>query len=240
MTNVTPARRGPNLPYSIVAGVTPCVSGWLVASAKVQGTIFSPEDPRVIETFGEVLDQRPTFSVVAVNAPIGYPEKAILGGRACDRDARVLLGRRGSAVHSAPVRGSLEQGAVGTDDYLDAITMELLPRYREVASEMAPYRQRTVYEVHSELSFYQLNEDVPLQWSKKIEQGWEERRTLLEKTIPGVERILAAEIKDVPYSHLLDVAAFLWTARRIFAKSGLRVPIDPEWDDAGLRMEIVR
>ncbi len=105
---------------------------------------------------------------------------------------------------------------------------------------MAPYRQRTVYEVHSELSFYQLNDDVPLRFSKQSERGWGERRELLEKKIPGVERIINAELTDVPYSHLLDVAAFMWTARRVSARSGLRVPLDPEWDGEGLRMEIIR
>ena len=105
---------------------------------------------------------------------------------------------------------------------------------------MAPYRQRTVYEVHSELSFYQLNDDVPLRYSKQSERGWEERRVLLEKRIPGVERIINAELTNVPYSHLLDAAAFMWTARRVFAKAALRVPTDPEWDSEGLRMEIIR
>ncbi len=234
------ARRGPELPYSLVAGVTPCASGWLVASAKLAGTTFAPEDPRIITTFGEVLDQRPSFGVVAVNAPIGYPDESTLGGRSCDREARSLLGRRGSAVHSAPGRSAVMEGGSGGEENLDAITRELLPRYREVAMEMAPYRQRTVYEVHSELSFFQLNEDTPLRYSKHNEAGWHERRTLLEKKIPGVERILDATFDGVPYSHLLDVAAFLWTARRIFARAGLRVPADPEWDSEGIRMEIVR
>ncbi len=240
MTTAAPSRRGPDLPYSLVAGVTPCATGWLVASAKLQGTIFAPEDPRIIQTFGEVLDQRPAFSVIAVNAPIGYADETEPGGRACDREARSLLGRRGSAVHTAPFRTSLQEGAAGDTGYLDAITRELLPRYREVAAEMAPYRQRTVYEVHSELSFYQLNEDVPLRFSKQSQRGWEERRALLEKKIPGVERIIDAELADVPHSHLLDVAAFMWTARRISARAGMRVPLDPEWDGEGLRMEIIR
>jgi len=235
-----PGRRGPDLPYSLVAGVTPCAKGWLVASAKLAGTTFAPEDPRIISTFGEVLDQRPTFSVVAVNAPIGYPDQSTLGGRACDREARSLLGRRGAAVHSAPGRSTVEEGGTGTEENLDAVTKELLPRYREVAMEMAPYRQRTVYEVHSELSFYQLNEDTPLRYSKHNEAGWDERRSLLEKKIPGVDRILDAQFENVPYSHLLDVAAFMWTARRIFARAAMRVPADPEWDSEGIRMEIVR
>jgi predicted RNase H-like nuclease len=239
LTTDVPTRRGPNLPYSLVAGVTPCGPGWLVASAKLHGTTFAPEDPRIIDSFGEVLDQRPSFSVIAVNAPIGYVDESIGGGRTCDREARALLGRRGAAVRSAPRRSGSSEGAISAD-HLDAVTKNLLPRYREVATEMAPYRQRSVYEVHPELSFYQLNGDVPLRWSKKTEAGWDERRELLTKRIPGVERILSAELARVPYSRLLDAAAFLWTARRIFAKAGTRVPADPQWDDEGLRMEIVR
>jgi predicted RNase H-like nuclease len=105
---------------------------------------------------------------------------------------------------------------------------------------MAPYRQRTVFEVHSELSFYQLNDDEPLVSSKNSEEGQKERRVLLENRIPGVDRILESDIDGVSYSHLLDAAAFMWTARRIFARIGVRVPEEPEWDQEGLRMEIFR
>ena len=131
----------------------------------------------------------------------------------------------------------------GTDllpDNLDAISRTLLPRYQEVANEMAPFRQRTIYEVNAELSFYQLNGDVPMQWSKHSERGIEERKALIEAKVPGALRIVDAEVPGATQSHLLDAAAILWTARRIFAKAGVRVPIDPEWDEQGLRMEIVR
>ena len=105
---------------------------------------------------------------------------------------------------------------------------------------MAPYRQRSVYEVNSELSFFQLNDDTPLRWSKRSEKGQQERRELLARKIPGGERIFDAKIPRVPYSHMLDVAAFMWTARRIFARAGVRIPEDPQWDEQGLRMELVR
>ena len=235
-----PARPGPDLPYSIVAGVTPCAPGWLVASAKLHGATFAPEAPRVLASFAEVLDERPSFSVIALNAPIGYVDDSLVGGRTCDRMARALLGRRGSTVHNAPTRASLQEGAVVTEDHLDAISSALLPRYREVAAEMAPYRQRTVYEVHPELSFFQINGDMPLRWTKKFEVGREERRALLVKRIPGIDRVLDAELDDAPLARLLDVSALLWTARRIFAHAGTRIPIDPEWDQEGLRMELVR
>jgi predicted RNase H-like nuclease len=235
-----PSRPGPELPYSIVAGVTPCAPGWLVASAKLNGSTFAPELPRVLATFAEVLDERPSFSVIALNAPIGYVDENHVGGRTCDRLARALLGRRGSTIHNAPTRATLQADSVVTDDHLDAVSTALLPRYREVASEMAPYRQRTVYEVHPELSFFQINGDMPLRWTKKFEVGREERRAILVKRIPGIDRVLDSELDDVPPSRLLDAAALLWTARRIFARAGTRLPTEPEWDEEGLRMEFVR
>jgi predicted RNase H-like nuclease len=211
----------------------------LVASAKLHGTVFSPEEPQIIGSFVDVIDQRPTFSIIALNAPIGFLDEAVAGGRTCDRQARALLGRRGAAVPSAPIRRVLEGHDPGTDDRLDAISKKLLPRYREVAIEMAPYRQRTIYEVQSDLSFFQMNGDRPLRWSKKSVNGKAERKALLEHNIQGVEKILNANFARVPYSHLLDAAAFLWTARRVFARAAIRIPNDAEWDDQGLRMELV-
>ncbi len=125
-------------------------------------------------------------------------------------------------------------------DHLDAISMTLLPRYREVAAEMAPFRQRTVYEVHSDLSFFELNNGQPMQCPKNTEEGQAERRELLRVKFPAVDRILSAEVPGASPAHLLDIAVFVWTARRIFIKAAVRIPRDPEWDEQGLRMEIMR
>jgi predicted RNase H-like nuclease len=240
VTNSTVSRRGPDLPYSVVAGVTPCGPAWLVAPAKLQGTVFAPEEPFLISPFSEVVDQRPTFAAIALNAPVGYLDLAAAGGRTCDREARAILGaKRGSSIQSAPVRSATNELEF-LPDHLDAISMTLLPRYREVAEEMAPFRQRTVYEVHSDLCFYELNEGEPMKFSKQSEAGLNERREVLRSKFPGSDRILSAEVPGASASHLVDVAAFVWTARRIFARAAIRLPQDPEWDEQGLRMEIVR
>jgi predicted RNase H-like nuclease len=224
----------------VVAGVTPCRGGWLVAGAKLHGTIFAPEDPIRMESFMDVVDQRPSYTVVTLNAPVGGLNEAKVGGRTCDREARLLLGRRGAAVKSAPVQVDSRDGIDLLPNNLDAISQTLLPRYQEVANEMAPFRQRSIYEVNAELSFYQLNGDVPMQWSKRSEKGMMERRALLEAKVQGVLRIIDAEVPGATPSHLLDVAAILWTARRVYAKAAIRIPTEPEWDEQGLRMEIVR
>jgi predicted RNase H-like nuclease len=235
------SRRGPDLPYSVVAGVTPCGSRWLVASAKIHGSTFAPEPPRLYDSFIDVLSERPAFIAIVVNSPIGYvdgvgPEQ---GGRLCDHEARALLGRRGATIHNAPSRDVLRGETAWNDAGLDAVSATMLPRFREVALEMSPYRQRVVYEGNPELSFYQLRTDTPLTRSKRIEEGREERREILMLKMPGIDKVLDAELDSVPVKHLLDAAALLWTARRIFARAARRLPKDPQWDSEGLRMEIV-
>jgi predicted RNase H-like nuclease len=210
-----------------------------VASAKMHAATFAPEPPKLYESFLDVLSERPSYSIIVVNAPIGFVEKMDMGTRTCDREARALLRRRGSAVHNAPTRDVLEEGASLTGASIDAVTAILMPRYREVAAEMSPYRQRVVYEGHPELSFYQLNDNQPLRWSKKMASGRAEREEILVKKMQNADKIIEAELRRVPVKHILDAAALMWTARRVFGRAAIRLPSEAEWDSEGLRMEIV-
>jgi len=210
-----------------------------VASGKLQGITLSPEEPTVHPTLIDVLDYKPAFEIIALAAPVGLLDEYRPGGRTCEREARKLLGpRRGAAITSAPARGALAEGSQVAG--VSAVVRLRLPRIRETANELQPYWQRTVYEVHPELSFYQLNEDQPLQWSKHRTMGRKERRALLETRFPGVERVLDAKVGRIREFHLIDAAACLWTARRIAARAVQRLPEDPEWDSEGIRMELVR
>lgn len=231
--------RGPTLPYSVVAGVTPCPPGWLAHSAKIHGATFAPESARVYTTFVEILSEHPSYEVIVINAPIGYPLRPEDGPRTCDLEARALVGVRASAIRNAPSRAVLNGLVEWKDASLDAVSLSLLPRYREVAAEMSPYRQRTVYEGSPELSFYQLNQDSSMLRSKVIEEGHDERLAVLEAHIPGLENMLDAPIDGVQPQHHHDALALMWTARRVYGHAARRIPKDPEWDSEGLRMEIV-
>jgi predicted RNase H-like nuclease len=232
--------RGPTLPYRPLAGVVPCPGGWLVAAAKLQGITMSPEQPQVLHTLADVLDYRPGFDIIALHAPVGLLDDDRPGGRTCDHQMRRLLGpRRGAAIMSAPSRRLVFDDSRGVEG-LSAVSRVLLPRYREVAKEVQPYRQRFVFEVHPEATFHQLNGDQPLQYSKNTIHGRRERRALLARSFQGIERVLDARVRGVRQRHLIDAAACLWTTRRIASRAIVRLPIDPEWDSEGLRMEIVR
>lgn len=239
--------RGPKLPYSIVGGVTPWGDNWVVATARIIGATFVPELPRVFETFLSIFEDRPSITVMAINAPVGYRNTASEGLRTCEIDAKALLGPRSRSVRRAPSREALDKGHQWPDGVLDAVTATMLPKYREVADEMMSYRQRVAYEGHPELAFYQLNGEVPMVYAKSRQEGIDERRALLLRKVPGIETIINARdnkelepiVRQIPEVHLLDVAALLWTGRRAFGKAATRIPYEAEWDTEGLRTEII-
>ena len=190
------SQRGSHLPYRTLAGVVPYAKGWLAATAKLQGITMSPEEPQVFPTILDVLDYKPAYQIVALFAPIGLLDEPTPGGRNCDRDARRLLGRpRSSAIVSAPARPVLAstdfvEAAKANGGHLSPVSWKQMRRIAEVDTNLAPYWQRTVFEVHPELSLFQLNGDRAVRFPKHSRAGMEERTALLQERFPGVERVL--------------------------------------------------
>jgi predicted RNase H-like nuclease len=231
--------RGPDLPYSLVAGVMPWRNKWVVASAKMHAATFACETPKVFDSFIDVLSEKPAYSSIVIHAPIGYRDRPGDPPRTCDLLARKLLGRRRIVVPFAPTYETLAEGASWEGARLDAVTVRLLPRYREVAAEMSPFRQRTVYSGNPDLSFFRLNGDQPLTFAKNRLEGSEERQQVLERRIHSLNNVVNGVSQGIPLAHLLDAAALLWTARLVFGHGARRLPSDPEWDSEGLRTELV-
>jgi len=214
-----------------------------VVGARLQGITAFPTEPEVFTTFAEILDYRPTYDVIAIHCHLSFPEEDTPGGRTCDKLARQLLGwPRSGAIGSPPSRRYLRTGDLDARAAkgLNPFNARLMRRFAEVAEEMQPYRQRQVFEVHPELSFYQLNDDRPMQHSKYTDEGVAERRALVEARIPGVDVVLEASLPGISPRHLLDATADMVTARRIAARAVDRLPEDPEWDEQGVRMELLR
>jgi predicted RNase H-like nuclease len=220
--------------------VLPCPGGWLVMSAKLQGVSMAAQSPEMHEQFTDVLDSRPPFAVAALHLPLGLLDQPMRGGRNCDRAARQLLGRpRAAAVASPPTREELARWKAGGRPEVSAVTLSLLRRIAEVYEVIGSYHQRSVFEAHPELSFYQLNGDRPMRFAKNTVAGRAERAGLVEARIPGAENVLRRPVQGARLQHLIDGLALLWTARRLRARGVQRLPELPEWDTDGLRMEIV-
>ena len=241
-------------PNSWVAGADGYRDGWVVVLWRpTTGTVRA-------RTVGDVdallaLPEAPT--VLGVDLPIGCPDAAAPGGRACDRQARQLLGHpRGASVFSPPAHDALQ-----ADTYEEALrrnrasgpdapglskqAFHLVPKLRALAARMTPERQDRVREVHPELAFYAMNGDVPVAESKHTEAGRSARRALLSAN--GMPDVMAAveamAAGPVGADDVLDAHAACWTARRIHEGTAERCPPRDEAAPRtarGLRMEIWR
>ena len=107
-----------------LAGVDGCRAGWIVAFVRPSGEAVPP---RVFAQFKDVLAAPETPAVIAVDIPIGLPERARHGGRAAENAVRPLLGARQSSVFSVPSRAALAAA-----DYRDACRIALATPSRPV------------------------------------------------------------------------------------------------------------
>ena len=230
------------LPYKILAGVEPCAGGWLVAPGNLQGVNLAPQPAFVLASMAEVLDYKPAFTVMALHSPVGFTDKPG-EQRSCDEAARHLLGPRGTAVVPAPSRALLGaktfDQARAVEPGIDAVRWRALAKMAEAAGQVQSWNQRTVWEVHPELAFCQMNGGQPVAYPRRSVLGRAERARLVCSALAGAERVLSEPPKGVREAKLIDALADLWTARRIAARAITRTAPDPVWDSEGLRMDIV-
>ena len=112
---------------------------------------------------------------------------------------------------------------------------------REAERELQPYHSRSFFSAHPDVSFTVMNSDEPLTTSPYHEDGRLERLELIRQRLPGVDDVVMRTPPDGAASvHMLQAAALLFTARRASGRAISRMPLDPFWDENGMRMEIVR
>jgi predicted RNase H-like nuclease len=180
----------------------------------------------------------PDVEVVAIDMPIGLSED---GGRACDREARRLLGRAASSVFSAPLRQVLD-----ATDYLDACRLSieasgkalsrqswnLVPAIGSLDDALGDPPADHVVEVHPELAFRALDKRV--RDPKVTARGLAQRMAALS-TVMDVDLLEAPPL--VPAVDALDACAAAWSARRIAARSAEHLG-DGRRDSRGRPMRI--
>ena len=177
-----------------IAGVDGCPGGWIAVLMDLDGA--APPCVRVVPRLSEIVDASEA-PIVAVDMPIGLPERIEGPGRAAEQAVRSLLGQRQSSVFSIPSRE-----AVYAPDYRESCAVALatsapprkvsrqgfmlFPKVREIDGLLRtrPELAARVFEVHPEVAFWSLNGERPLSEPKKVkgrphEAGLAERRRLL-------------------------------------------------------------
>jgi predicted RNase H-like nuclease len=202
-------------------------------------------DVRVVPSLDDVVSHLESGRVAAaaIDIPIGL---AATGPRACDREARRLLGPRRSSVFPAPVRAVL-----GADSYRDACAISrevsgkavsaqlynILGKIREVDEVVTPRLQRQLFEACPELSFAVMSGGAPMRQNKRTAEGRDERVMALSTALGDVAGLVAAAPKGATSDDVFDALALAWTARRSLSHSCIRLGGDV--DETGLRMEVI-
>jgi predicted RNase H-like nuclease len=213
-----------------LAGVDGCRSGWVAAFWRPAAHEIVV---RVVQCFADVLGAPEKPIIVAVDMPIGLPERIGPAGRGPEAAVRPLLGARQSSVFSVPSRAAIYAGdfgeacrvAAATSDPSRKISKQLFmiaPKIREVdAALRADAAAATrVFEVHPEVAFWRLNGERALDQPKKVksrpyEPGLALRRRLL--IAAGIPEAVACAPPPAGAAadDLVDALACAVIARRI-------------------------
>jgi predicted RNase H-like nuclease len=232
----------------VAIGVDGCRSGWFYFALRKELYHFG-----TVPGVGDLLAGRHDHPSVFVDIPIGLLDSGA-GGRECDREARKVLGPRRSSVFSAPVRSVLNAADYGdagrrsiaaTGRSLSRQAFGIVPKIRHVDMLMRgdPDARSMVRESHPEVCLWALAGGRPMAYSKKADEGFEERMEVLSQVWPEARRAVASARSRVGGSCAARddiVDALVLALAAATPPSGLRTfPPRPERDAHGLPMEIV-
>jgi predicted RNase H-like nuclease len=236
-----------------LVGADGCRSGWVVAFVRADGDEIML---RIVPRFADVLAAPEAPALIAVDIPIGLPERVGYGGRAAENAVRPLLGARQSSVFSVPSRAALAAEeyreacriALATSDPPRKVSKQLYmiaPKIREVdmCLRADPATAARVREVHPELAFWRLNGECALGEPKKVKGRCYEpglalrRRLLIDAGLPRAV-VNGDPPKGAGADDLLDALACATIARRIHSGDARPFPDPPERDALGLPMAI--
>jgi predicted RNase H-like nuclease len=236
-----------------LAGADGCPAGWIVAFVRPASSEIRI---RLFSKFSDLAAAPEMPAIIAVDMPIGLPDRAGAGGRAAENAVRPLLGQRQSSVFSVPSRPAVyaedyaqARGiALTTSDPPKSVARQLFniaPKIREVDVALradTALEQRT-FEVHPEVAFWRLNGGRALNAPKKIkgkcyEPGLDLRRSLLSAAGLPSDVVEGIPPKGARPDDLLDALACAAIARRIHAGLAEPFPNPPPRDSYGLPMAI--
>lgn len=244
-------------------GVDGCPGGWIAVWRQPSGD-FQAE---VFRGF-VVLAERFADAIIAVDMPIGLPDRIGRGGRGPEAIVRPLLGQRQSSVFSIPSRSAvLAEDAVcedlaawyerhrrasaiarATSDPPRAISIQafaIFPKIRELDAVLRerPRLRDRVIESHPEVAFWRLRGARPMATPKKVkgrvhEEGMAERRALLAAHGIMPQFLQQAPPRGAAADDQLDATAMLLVAERRLRGEARPFPDPPLRDAEGLPIAI--
>ena len=224
-------------------GVDGCKAGW-VACFKIDQRL----EFQVFANFKSLIAAFDDDAIIAVDMPMGLPDKVGHGGRGPEGLIRPFLGARKSSVFSMPSRS-----AVYAETYPEACRVAfetsnpprkiskqgfyLFPKVRQLdlllqADENLRGR---LFETHPELIFCNLKCST-LDFGKKASEGAEERTHLLKSY--GLPIAGWPKVKGAAQDDIIDAAACLMTAERIASGQAKSFPNPPALDSFNIPIAI--
>lgn len=172
---------------------------------------------------------------VAIDMPIGLPPRS--GWRACDLEARQVLGPRRASIFPVPSRSDLQSSDFARlkGSGLSIQAFNLFKKIRQMDHWIDPERQKFCRETHPELVFWRLNQGQSLE-SKRTLVGAQQRRDLVAAVLPQIVKL--QRLSGCRPDDLLDAAALLLSAWQRHRSGKILAFSSCLLDDRGLSMEI--
>jgi predicted RNase H-like nuclease len=236
-----------------LAGMDGRRAGWVVALSRADR---ATAHLRVVARFADIVAAPERPAVIAIDIPIGLPDRVGRGGRAAENAVRPLLGARQSSVFSVPARDAVYAGdyaaacrtALASSDPPRRVSKQLFmlaPKICEVDGVLRadPALAGRTFEVHPELAFWRLNGERALAEPKKLKgrcyaPGLAVRRRLLIADGFPADLVAADPPTGAGPDDVLDALACAAIARRIATGVAQPYPDPPERDRFGLPMAI--
>ena len=215
-------------------GIDGCKTGWIawIISDNAEPTF------KVANTLTEWVKVL-TEATTLIDMPIGFSD-SLAPDRLCDKAARrFLTSKRGSSVFPVPCREAVYQ-----TDYIAACnanveqlskkfskqTWGIVPKIRELDELMNAYPNLSIRESHPEVVFAALKGE-PLAFSKRTQEGKEERFSIIQQLAPHWCDVLSLAIsstkrKDVAVDDVYDAFVLMLIAYYAPKLSTLPEPTD--------------
>ena len=211
-------------------GLDGCKYGWITAQLLKDKTI----QLRIIKELDEINNITKESAIIGIDIPLELHKK---GKRNAEKEARRILGSRASTIFSSPSINTLQ-----ATSYIEACRIN----YKETGLKISKQSwylfwkikqarkiyldktsNKTLYEIHPELSFMAMNKMEVIKESKKTIEGRKKRLDLIRHIYPsfdfGIERNKFLK-KDVADDDILDVLAVLWSTQKIIDNIASHVP----------------